>query len=184
MGAEMKGGAVLAGISAPAQPESPSHPETPKRPPIGPESPIRTFAVRPKPITPGPPGPTEVRSPRRVVRVTEWSGPKGVVRAQGTGWSGPTCARGCEPARAKVSNSRPPTMTAPRKHNATAMNAAAVPWPATTRRAIPTATVTTHTTRPLSTAAGGRRATVNQPPATPTAKGQAVETKPPTVSPW
>ena len=84
---------------------------------------------------------------------------------------------------------RPPIITAPRKHNATTMNATAVPCPAATRNAIPTATVATHTTIPARADTGARtvaasRAVTIQPASRPSANGHAVETNPATVSPW
>ena len=64
------------------------------------------------------------------------------------------------------------------------MNATAVPAPDTTRRTIPTATADAVTTAPVAVRAGDRRRVATHPASSPTAKGQTVEKKPPTVSPW
>src|ERR1039458_4784529 len=77
-------------------------------------------------------------------------------------------------------------MKAPRKQSATTTNAAAVPWPATTRSAMPTATVAPQTRAPLPSDAGARRARVRatHPTASPLTNGHAVEAMPSMLRPW
>src|SRR6204780_294808 len=81
---------------------------------------------------------------------------------------------------------RPPSRNRPRKHSATAMNAGAVPWPATTRSSMPTATVPSHAPMPAGTIAAGRRQArgTSSPTPSPTRNGQAVLARPPADSPW
>jgi len=76
-------------------------------------------------------------------------------------------------------------MSIPKKPSATIMKANAVPWPDTTRRTIPTATVASHITTPLLSDAPFRccTPTINQPSARPTAKGHVVEARPAIVDP-
>ena len=77
-------------------------------------------------------------------------------------------------------------MNRPRKHSATMMNETAVPWPPTTRSAMPTATVPSQAATPDGTTATGRRQTraTSQPAARPARNGQAVLATPGMLSPW
>ncbi len=65
------------------------------------------------------------------------------------------------------------------------MNATAVPWPATTRSTIPTATVPSQAAIPDGTRAAGRRQTraTSQPTPRPARNGHAVPATPGTLSP-
>jgi hypothetical protein len=65
------------------------------------------------------------------------------------------------------------------------MKATAVPWPETTRRIMPIATVDSQTTRPDGRIASGRRQArdVSQPAPRPARKGQQVDAMPARVSP-
>ena len=80
---------------------------------------------------------------------------------------------------------RHPRSSIPKKASATATKAAAVPWPATTRRTMPTVTQAIHTTTPVGTMAIGRRhaRTVVQPATAPTRNGHDVLATPATVTP-
>src|SRR5260370_36444375 len=66
------------------------------------------------------------------------------------------------------------------------MNASAVPWPAATRRIMPTAAAPSHAPRPPGTIASGRRQVraTSQPTASPARNGHAVLARPVTGSPW
>ncbi len=65
------------------------------------------------------------------------------------------------------------------------MNATAVPWPETTRKIMPAATVHSHTASPAGRSASGRRQARDaaQPAARPHRNGQEVEAIPASVSP-
>ena len=65
------------------------------------------------------------------------------------------------------------------------MNETAVPWPATTRSTMPTATVPSQAATPDGTRAAGRRhpRATSQPTASPARNGQAVLATPGMVSP-
>ena len=66
------------------------------------------------------------------------------------------------------------------------MNETAVPWPATTRSTMPTATVPSQAASPDGTRAIGRRQAraTSQPTPSPARNGQAVLATPGTLSPW
>ena len=65
-------------------------------------------------------------------------------------------------------------------------NETAVPWPATTRSTMPTATVPSQAASPDGTRTAGRRQTraTSHPTPSPARNGQAVLATPGTVSPW
>jgi hypothetical protein len=65
------------------------------------------------------------------------------------------------------------------------MNATAVPWPETTRRIMPSATVHSQMTRPSGRIASGRRQprAASQPTPSATRNGQQVEAMPARLSP-
>jgi hypothetical protein len=65
------------------------------------------------------------------------------------------------------------------------MNATAVPWPATTRTIMPSATVQSQMARPAGRIASGRRhaRAASQPTPSPARNGHAVEAMPASVSP-
>jgi hypothetical protein len=77
-------------------------------------------------------------------------------------------------------SNRQPSRNNPRKASATPTNAAAVPWPATTRSAMPSPAAPSHAPRPAGDTAKGRRQArvASHPTPSPAKNGHAVDATP------